>query len=74
MRLLSGPVWALGDARGHLFPFTPVLLGLGIGLWFALPWEPGFVAYAGIAGLAGGLALWAYRPPIYNLKKFVLVS
>ena len=61
MRLLSGPVWALGDARGHLFPFAPALLGLGIGLWFALPWEPGFVAYAGIAGLAGGLALWAYR-------------
>ncbi|MCL4676560.1 MAG: ComEC/Rec2 family competence protein, partial [Pararhodobacter sp.] len=32
---------ALGDARGHLFPFAPVAVGLGVGAYFALPFEPG---------------------------------
>lgn len=38
----------------------PVLLGLGIGGWFALPAEPGPPAYAGLAALV--LALLVLRP------------
>jgi len=49
--LLDG-LHALQDARGHLFPFVPVLVGIGIGTWFALPFEPGAAAYVGIAALA----------------------
>jgi competence protein ComEC len=48
--VLSG-LHALQDARGHLFPFVPVLVGIGIGTWFALPFEPGAGVYAGAAAL-----------------------
>lgn len=41
--------------RGHLFPWAPVALGFGVGLYFALKAEPGAAFYA----LAGGLALVA---------------
>lgn len=42
--------------RGHLFPFVPVFLGLGIGLYFALRVEPGGTVLWACA-LAGGAAL-----------------
>jgi competence protein ComEC len=45
------------EARGLLFPWVPVLLGCGIGLWFALPWEPGLTFYGGaLAALAASVA------------------
>jgi competence protein ComEC len=48
-----------------LFPWVPVLMALGIGLWFALPWEPGARAYAaGVAALCGLLALWRWGPEL----------
>jgi len=49
---------ALLAQRGHLMPWAPVALATGIGLWFALPVEPGPGAYAGLAALAlaAGLA------------------
>jgi competence protein ComEC len=40
-RILLWPSGALVQARGTLFPWVPVAIGCGIGLWFALPWEPG---------------------------------
>lgn len=48
----------IGQQRGHLFPWVPVCLGLGIAAYFAQPVEPGLVIYAGAAGLmvAAGLA------------------
>lgn len=52
--------WILG-ARGHLFPFAPVALGIGIGIYFALPLEPARSSLALIAlcaALLGGLARW----------------
>jgi competence protein ComEC len=64
-RLVLRPLDALLEAllavRGHLFPFVPVLLGCGIGLWFALPRDPGpallwGLAAAAAAGGAGALA------------------
>jgi len=54
---------ALARARGSLFPFAPVALGLGVGLCFALPREPAPMELAalGVAGLAAAVA--ALRGP-----------
>lgn len=46
MRRIQGLVlgW-LNDllaARGQMFPWVPVFLAVGIGAYFALPWEPGW--------------------------------
>lgn len=46
MRWLRLPLNALVEARGILFPWVPVCLAIGIGGWFALPWEPGLWHYA----------------------------
>lgn len=62
------PLQALDAARGQLLPFAAMAMGIGIGLWFAWPWEPDLAAYllAGAAGLVlVGLWLWgpwALRP------------
>ncbi len=56
--VLAAPLQALAAARGQLFPWVPVCMGIGIGLWFALPWEPGLSFYvAGVAVLATALVL-----------------
>ncbi|WP_397542166.1 ComEC/Rec2 family competence protein [Roseovarius salis] len=47
--------------RGHLFPWAPVALGAGIGLYFGLPSEPASWGYAMAAGAAVGCALAAWR-------------
>ncbi|QYZ71945.1 ComEC family competence protein [Neotabrizicola shimadae] len=36
----------LAGARGSLFPWVPVAIGTGVGLWFGLPGEPGIPAYS----------------------------
>ena len=52
-------VWLM--QRGALFPWVPVMLACGIGLYFSLPVEPP-VALLGAVGLAaGGLGLAAMR-------------
>lgn len=63
MGLLNAVDRVLLNQRGHLFPWAPVCLALGIGLWFALKAEPGPAAYAAAlaAGLAAGGLAWA-RP------------
>jgi competence protein ComEC len=48
--------------RGHLFPWTPVLLAFGIGAYFLWPHEPGLWDYAlavafGLAGLVAARRL-----------------
>jgi len=55
------PLRALQQARGILFPWVPVLMGIGIGFWFALPFEPGPAVYAAAAAVvlgAVGCRLW----------------
>ena len=47
----------LDGQRGHLFPWVPVALGCGIGLWFALRVEPGPVDLA----VAATAAIVAFR-------------
>ena len=59
------PLMALQAARGQLFPFVPVFVALGIGLWFLLGFEPGAGHYAAVAGLGLGLlVLWRRGPEI----------
>lgn len=56
---LIGP--ALLAQRGHLFPWAAVAFGTGIGLWFALRFEPGLAHYGAVLGL-GLVALGLARP------------
>ncbi|TDE40381.1 ComEC/Rec2 family competence protein [Antarcticimicrobium sediminis] len=65
---VAGKVAAALDAvldrqRGHLFPWAPVFLGLGIGIYFFLPTEPDgrFYLIPGLIGAAG--AVWALLRP-----------
>ena len=44
---------ALERQRGHLFPWAPVFLGLGVGLYFAWPGEPAAPVFLS-AALVGG--------------------
>ena len=63
--VLMTPFVALAQARGLLFPFVPVFLALGIGVWFALPFEPGWVFYLGTAAVLLGLtAAWWVVPDL----------
>lgn len=61
--VLLHPLRSLAEARGTLFPWTAVFLGLGIGAWFAWGWEPGMPLYAGVAVAALALAALAWRGP-----------
>jgi competence protein ComEC len=47
--------------RGTLFPFVPVCLGIGIGVYFALSIEPPVWALAGFALSGGALLAWHLR-------------
>ncbi len=58
--LLRRPFDALDDARGHLLPFAATALGLGIALWFQLPFEPARADYLialGVTGM-GAVGYW----------------
>lgn len=57
-RVLLRPLEALLAARGTLFPWIPVFIGLGIVVWFSVMDEPGPTAYAVamillVAGITG---------------------
>ncbi|MEL6595554.1 MAG: ComEC/Rec2 family competence protein [Pseudomonadota bacterium] len=54
---------ALETQRGHLFCWVPVAMGLGIGAYFALPFEPsgGLLACAALIVLAGASIYWRTR-------------
>ncbi len=64
LRLWQGlcrPLIAVQGARGHLLPLAVVAMGIGVGLWFDWPAEPGNSLYllvlaAGLAGFAGLVA------------------
>ncbi len=60
---LGHPFAALAAARGTLFPFVPVLIACGIGIWFGLAAEPGLPFYGGIALAALGLLAASVRAP-----------
>jgi len=57
VRALTSLAKALQNERGHLFPWVPVFLGIGIGTYFTLPVEPGWAAYLALG--AGALFIMA---------------
>jgi competence protein ComEC len=62
---LAAPLVALQEARGRLFLWVPVLMALGVGGWFALPWEPGPGLYTLVVALmCGTVLLRVYGPEL----------
>lgn len=73
MRWPVHPLQALAEARGTLFPFAPVLLGCGIGLWFALHSEPPPLSYLSLgAALALAAALGLRGPEALRIPALAL--
>lgn len=60
MRIAAWADAVLLGQRGHLFPWSPVALALGVGAYFAMRSEPGWTSFAVVAaaGTGGGLAAW----------------
>ena len=71
--LLVWPLHWLQTARGMLFSWVPVFLGIGIGLWFALPSEPGagfYLATLAVLLLSAAARVWGpelAHPPLVVL-------
>ena len=63
MRGLTWGNTVLLGQRGHLFPWVPVCLAIGIGAYFALRFEPDWSIYTALAGLGTGCAAVAWRWP-----------
>ncbi len=49
LRVMLGPLLALQLVQGRLFPWVAMFLGTGIGVWFAVPFEPGTRDYGVLA-------------------------
>lgn len=59
------PLLALAEARGILFPWVPVFLALGIGVWFGLIHEPAIWIYILVTVLLlVALAFWRLGPEL----------
>jgi len=54
---------ALENQRGALFPWAPVALGLGIGVYFLWRTEPGWAVWLIASGIGATGALWAVARP-----------
>lgn len=69
----EAPAAVLGGLRGALFPFAPVVMGVGTGLYFARATEPGAALLALLAALALALVAAglrtqaAWRPLAFGL-------
>lgn len=74
-RVLIWPLLVVQEARGTLFPWIPVFIGVGIGIWFALPTEPAPGSYV-LAAVAMVLGLVAARrgPELLQPLMIVLAS
>lgn len=66
----------ISDQRGHLFPWLPVWLGVGIGVYFLLRFEPSLWAYGGlvafVAVMLGGARL--LRAPLSDYVRPVFYA
>jgi len=61
--LFAGLSSVMLQQRGHLFPWTPVVLACGIGLYFGLRWEPAVGLLWGAMGIGAlGLVLGRFGP------------
>lgn len=54
------------EERGRLLHWAPLFFGLGIGIYFALTWEPGRSTYAALTTIMASCALAARRWPWGN--------
>ena len=63
---------ALLAQRGALIGWVPVCLGIGIGWYFSLPVEPGFVLFAPLA--VGAVILWALSRLVHVAYAPVLLA
>ncbi|MEK6215848.1 MAG: ComEC/Rec2 family competence protein, partial [Boseongicola sp.] len=63
MRIFVALAAFIDTQRGHLFAWSPVLLGLGVGIYFALPFEPSRMAVLAIVGLALALVVVGFLLP-----------
>lgn len=61
--ILLWPLQTLLEARGLLFPWVAVFIGCGVGLWFALPFEPGRTFYLLVAALAALAVMVRFAGP-----------
>ncbi|WP_240789463.1 ComEC/Rec2 family competence protein [Pseudooceanicola onchidii] len=72
-RTAAVPAGIILAQRGHLFPWVPVALGLGIGLYFLVDEEPDVtrvLMLAGIAALLSGMVILAgavLRPLVWGV-------
>jgi competence protein ComEC len=65
--LVQMPFVALAQARGVLFAWVPVLIAMGIGLWFGLPVEPEGRHYAALAVLLLGIVIcYRFAPEVLH--------
>lgn len=55
--IMLWPLHALQQARGLLFAWLPIFMACGIGGWFVLPFEPGWLFYLGAGLILSGAAL-----------------
>ena len=60
LRLFVAPLEWLQSGRGALFPWAAVLIGVGVGVWFAQTDEPAAGSYslAALLVVAGLVASW----------------
>ncbi len=72
-RLILGPFEWLLAARGQLFVWVPVFIGLGVGVWFLLPFEPVFWQYCVVLALLGVGVLGAVFGPDLARPMFVIL-
>ncbi len=71
--ILLWPLHRLSEARGLLFAWVPVFVGCGIGLWFALPFEPGLGFYgACLAGFLGLIVAYLFGPELLHPIEVIL--
>jgi competence protein ComEC len=65
--LVQMPFVALAQARGVLFAWVPVLIAMGIGLWFDLPVEPDGQHYAALAVVLLGIVIcYRFAPEVLH--------
>lgn len=69
--LLSALEGAIATQRGHLFNWSPVAFGIGIGLWFAARAEPGQAVYLTLGFTAIICSFFAFKGP-ETLRPFAM--
>lgn len=74
MRAIAALTPLLDAQRGHLFPWSPVVLGAGVAIYFALPLEPSFDLWLLVlSSVAIGALLIRFLPAALRLLGWMLL-